>query len=32
MGCNKNDIAITRNQCKPNKNQICYYDKNSNKK
>ena len=31
-GCNNNDIEITRNECEPNKNQICYYDKNNNNK
>lgn len=31
-GCNKNNIVITRNECEPNKNQICYYDKNNSEK
>lgn len=31
-GCNKNDIVITRKQCEPNKNQVCYYDKDNNEK
>lgn len=31
-GCDKNDIEITRSECRPNKNQICYSDKANNEK